>query len=112
MDWQDSLPRGVSSQDFLRDLRQFHSECSATRARSLIVVVRNSFEIETAALKTGDAALLDAIYVAFLEKVDFRSGAGKEAVLLMPAELRKGRYAIVDYNEKLLGRKLAINDRA
>jgi hypothetical protein len=78
----------------------------------LIVVVRNSFEIETAALKTGDAALLDAIYVAFLEKVDFRSGAGKEAVLLMPAELRKGRYAIVDYNEKLLGRKVAINDRA
>jgi hypothetical protein len=50
--------------------------------------------------------------VAFLEHLDFRSDAGKEAFLLMPAELKKGRYEILDYDEKLLGRKLAVDDRA
>jgi hypothetical protein len=75
-------------------------------------VVRKSFEIATNALKNGDDALLNAIYVSFLEQLDFRSDAGKEALLLMPAELKKGRYDILDYDEKLLGRKLAVDDRA
>ncbi len=75
-------------------------------------MVRKSFEIATTALKRGDDALLNAIYVSFLEQLDFRSDAGKEALLLMPAELKKGRYEILDYDEKLLGRKLATDDRA
>ena len=40
-------------------------------------VVRKSFEIATTALKGGDDALLNAIYVAFLEQLDFHSDAGK-----------------------------------
>ena len=83
----------------------------AIEARSFDVV-RKSFEIATAALKSGDASLLNAIYVAFLEKLDFRSDAGKEARLLMPAELEKGRNAILDYDQKLLSRKLEVDDRA
>ena len=83
----------------------------AIEARSFDVV-RRSFEIATNALSNGDAALLNAIHVAFLEKLDFRIDAGKEALLLMPAELTKGRYAILDYDEKLLGRKLEVDDRA
>jgi len=83
----------------------------AIEARSFDVV-RRSFEIATNALSNGDAALLNAIHVSFLEKLDFRSEAGKEALLLMPAGLKKGRYAILDYDEKLLGRKLEVDDRA
>lgn len=83
----------------------------AIEARSFDVV-RKSFEIATTALKRGDAALLNAIYVAFLEKLDFRSDAGREAMGLMPDELKKGRYAVLDYDEKLLGRKLEVDDRA
>jgi len=82
----------------------------AIEARSFDVV-RRSFEIATNALSNGDAALLNAIHVAFLEKLDFRSDAGKEALLLMPAELKRGRDAILDYDEKLLGRKLEVDDR-
>ena len=73
--------------------------------------MRKSFDIATTALKSGDKALLNAIYVSFLEQLDFRSDAGKEALLLMPPELKKGRYEILDYDEKLLGRKLAVDDR-
>jgi hypothetical protein len=83
----------------------------AIEARSFDVV-RKSFEIATAALKNGDNTLLNCIYVGFLEHLDFRSDAGKEALLLMPAELKKGRYDILDYDEKLLGGKLAVDDRA
>ena len=83
----------------------------AIEARSFDVV-RKSFEIATTALKNGDAPLLNAIYVAFLEQLDFRSDAGKEAMLLMPAELKKGRYAVLDYDEELLGRKHELDDRA
>lgn len=83
----------------------------AIEARSFDVV-RKSFEIAITALKSGDAALLNAIYVTFLEQLDFRSDAGKEALLLLPAELKKGRYAVLDYNEKLLGRKHELDDRA
>lgn len=83
----------------------------AIEARSFDVV-RRSFEIAATALTSGDAALLNAIYVSFLEKLDFCSDAGKDAMPLMPAELKKGRYAILDYDEKLLGRKLAVDDRS
>ena len=102
--WEDDLPH-VQMGEF-QDFTQ-----KAIEARSFDVV-RKSFEIATTALKSGDDALLNAIYVAFLEHLDFRSDAGKEAFLLMPAELKKGRYDILDYDEKLLGRKLAVDDRA
>jgi hypothetical protein len=49
--------------------------------------------------------------VSFVEHMDLRSDAGKEAYLLMSAELKKGRNEILDYGEKLLGRKLAVDDR-
>jgi hypothetical protein len=58
-----------------------------------------TYAYATTALKNGDAALLNAIYVAFLEQLDFRSDAGKEAMLLMPAGLKKGRYAVLDYDK-------------
>lgn len=74
--------------------------------------IRKSFEIATTALKGGDHALLNAIYVSFLEQLDFRSDAGKEALLLMPAELKKGRCDVLDYTEELLGRKLATDERS
>jgi len=102
--WEDDLPH-VQMGEFL-DFTQ-----KAIEARSFDMV-RKSFEIATTALKSGDDTLLNAIYVAFLEHLDFRSDAGKEAFLLMPAELKKGRYEILDYDEKLLGRKLAVDDRA
>lgn len=101
--WEDDLPH-LQMGEFL----SFTQE--AIEARSFDVV-RKSFEIATTALKSGDAALLNAIYVAFLEQLDFRSEAGKEAMLLMPAELKKGRYAVLDYDEKLLGRKHVLDDR-
>jgi hypothetical protein len=102
--WEDDLPH-LQMAEFL----SFTQE--AIEARSFDVV-RKSFEIATAALKSGDGALLNGIYVSFLEHLDFRSDAGKEALLLMPAELKKGRYDVLDYDEKLLGRKLAVDDRA
>ena len=102
--WEDDLPH-VQMGEFL-DFTQKAIE------ERLFDVVRRSFEIATTALKSGDDRLLNAIYVAFLEHLDFRSDAGKEAFLLMPAELKKGRYAILDYDEKLLGRKMEVDDRA
>jgi uncharacterized protein Usg len=102
--WEDDLPH-VQMGEFL-DFTQKAIE------ERLFDVVRRSFEIATTALKSGDDRLLNAIYVAFLEHLDFRSDAGKEAFLLMPAELKKGRYEILDYDEKLLGRKLDVDDRA
>jgi hypothetical protein len=36
----------------------------------------------------------------------------QETLLWMPAELKIGRYKILDYDEKLLGRELATDDRA
>ena len=102
--WEDDLSH-LQMAEFLTFTQE------AIDARSFDVV-RKSFEIATAALTSGDAALLNSIYVSFLEKLDFRSDAGKEAMLLMPTELKKGRYEILDYDEKLLGRKLAVDDRA
>jgi hypothetical protein len=102
--WEDDLPH-LQMAEFLNFTQE------AIEARSFDVV-RKSFEIATTALKSGDGALLNAIYVSFLEHLDFRSDAGKEALLLMPAELKKGRYDVLDYDERLLGRKLATDDRA
>jgi hypothetical protein len=102
--WEDD-PTHLQMGEFL-DFTQ-----EAMEARSFDEV-RKSFEIATTALKSGDDTLLNCIYVAFLEQLDFRSDAGKEAFLLMPAELKKARYEILDYDEKLLGRKLAVDDRA
>lgn len=102
--WEDDLPH-LQMAEFLNFTQE------AIEARSFDVV-RKSFEIAAAALKSGDNALLNAIYVSFLERLDFGSDQGKEAFLLMPAELKIGRYNILDYDEKLLGRKLATDDRA
>jgi len=102
--WEDDLPH-LQMAEFL-DFTQ-----KAIVARSFDVV-RKSFEIATTALKSGDTTLLNAIYVSFLERLDFRSDAGKQAFLLMPAELKKGRYEVLDHDEKLLGRKLGVDDRA
>ena len=101
--WEDDLPH-VQMGEFLDFVQK------AIEARSFDVV-RKSFEIAATALKTGDHTLLNCIYVGFLEHLDFRSDAGKEAFLLMPIELKKGRYDILDYDEKLLGRKLSTDDR-
>ena len=102
--WEDDLPH-LQMAEFLNFTQV------AIEARSSDVV-RKTFEIATSALKSGDDALLNAIYVSFLEQLDFRSEAGKEALLLMPAELKKGRYDILDYDGKLLGRKLACRPTA
>jgi hypothetical protein len=102
--WEDDLPH-LQMSEFL-DFTQ-----KAIEARSFDVV-RKSFEIATTALKNGNGTLLNCIYVGFLEHLDFRSDAGKEAFRLMPTELKKGRCDILDYDEKLLGRKLAVDDRA
>ena len=102
--WEDDLPH-LQMGEFLNFTQE------AIEARSFDVV-RKSFDIATTALENGDDALLNAIYVSFLEQLDFRSDAGKEASLLMPAELKKGRYAVLDYDEKLLGRKVDTDNRA
>jgi hypothetical protein len=102
--WEDDLGH-LQMGEFLNFTQE------AIEARSFDVV-RKSFEIATTALKSGNDALLNAIYVSFLEKLDFRSDAGREAMLLMPAELKKGRYAVLDYDENLLDRKLDVDDRA
>jgi len=102
--WEDDLPH-VQMGEFFDFVQK------AIEARSFDVV-RKSFEIATTAIQNGDDALLNCIYVGFLEHLDFRSDAGKEAFLLMPTELKKGRYDILDYDEKLLGRKLSTDDRA
>lgn len=102
--WEDDLPH-LQMAEFLR----FTQEAIESRSFD---VVRKSFELAAIALKSGNDRLLNAIYVSFLEQLDFHSDAGTEALLLMPAELKKGRYDILDYDEKLLGRKLATDDRA
>ncbi len=74
-------------------------------------VVSKCFELATVALTQGDDSLRNAIYTSYLEDLDFRSDAGKRAANLMPAELRQGRNDILDYDEKLLGRKYPTDDR-
>jgi hypothetical protein len=83
---------------------------SAIEAQRFDVVSR-CFEIATAALMTGDRDLRNAIYVSYLEHIELRSDAGKQAAQRMPAELRQGRYDVLDYNQQLLGRKWPTDDR-
>ncbi len=73
-------------------------------------VVRKCFEIAATGLKNGDDALRNAIYVSFLEGLDLRSDEGREAYTLMPDELKKGRDEILDYNQRLLGRKWSTDE--
>jgi hypothetical protein len=74
-------------------------------------VVSKCFQIATSALLEGDKSLRNAIYVSYLEHLDFRSDAGKRAAQLMPRELKQGRDDILDYDEQLLGRKWPLDDR-
>lgn len=83
---------------------------SAIEARSFEVVSR-CFQIATAALLEGDESLRNAIGVSYLEHLEFRSDAGKQAAELMPDELRQARYDVLDYDERLLGRKWPTDER-
>ena len=73
--------------------------------------VSKCFAIAKDALSSGDDAVRNALYVSFLEDLDLRSDAGRRAFELMPTELRKGRDEILDYDERLLGRKWPTDDR-
>jgi hypothetical protein len=83
---------------------------SAIEGRSFDVVFE-CFEIATAALKDGDESLRNAIFVSYLEGLDLRSDAGKQAAELMPQELREARHAVLDYDKRLLGRKWSTDER-
>jgi hypothetical protein len=74
-------------------------------------VVSRCFGIANAALIEGNDSLRNAIYVSYLEHLDFRTEGGKQAKQLMPTELMQGRNDILDYNEQLLGRKWPTDDR-
>jgi hypothetical protein len=90
------------------DFRRFTQ--AAIEAGSFEMVSR-CFEIANAALVQGNESLRNAIYVSYLEHLDLRSDLGKRAAQLMPSQLRQGRHDILDYNEKLLGRKWSLDDR-
>jgi len=91
-EWESLLHLQVS------EFRQFTQ--NAIEAHS-IGVVSSCFQIATAALREGDDALKNAIYVSYLEELDFRSDAAKEVQQLMPDELKKGLNDILEYNERL-----------
>jgi hypothetical protein len=74
-------------------------------------VVSKCFEIANIALGEGDESLRNAIYVSYLEDLELRSEAGKQAAQLMPPELARGRNDILDYDERLIGRKWSTDDR-
>jgi hypothetical protein len=101
-EWKDLLHLQVS------EFRSFTQ--SAIESRSFDVVSQ-CFEIANSALAEGDDELKNAIYVSYLEHLDFWSDTGNCAAELMPPELKKGRNAILDYDEKLLGRKWPTDDR-
>jgi hypothetical protein len=102
MDWDDVVHMEMS------ELTTFTQ--TAINAGSFDVV-QKSFRIAEVALESGDDALLNAIYVSYLETLDFRGDAGKEALKLMPAKLSKGRDFILDYFKKLMGRKRCNDER-
>ena len=83
---------------------------AAIEARSFDVVSK-CFEIANAALIQGNDGLRNAICVSYLEHLDLRSDAGKEAARLMPAELERARNHVFDYVEQLIGRKRPEDDR-
>ena len=73
--------------------------------------VSKCFQIATVALLEGNKALRNAICVSYLEHLDFRSEAGKQAKKLMPDVLNQRRNDLLDYNEQLRGEKLLEDDR-
>jgi hypothetical protein len=73
--------------------------------------VTKCFTIANAALKDGDAALRNAVYVSFLENLDLSGDDGRQAAEIMPSDLRVGRDKILDYAQELLGRKLPTDNR-
>jgi hypothetical protein len=83
---------------------------AAIESRSFEVVTK-CFELANVALVKGDDSLRNAIYVSYLEHLDFRSDLGKQAKQLMPVELKQGREDILDYDRKLLGQKWPTDDR-
>jgi hypothetical protein len=82
----------------------------AIEARSFDVVSK-CFQIALAALLDGDDAVRNAIYVSYLEDLDFRGDAGKQAAQMMPGELKQARNGVLGYGEQLLGRKWPLDDR-
>jgi hypothetical protein len=74
-------------------------------------IVSKCFQIATAALLEGEKSLQNAIYVSYLEHLDFRGEAGRQAKQLMPSELKQARLDILDYDERLLGQKRPEDDR-
>lgn len=101
-DWEDLLHLQVG--DFCRFTQ------AAIEMRSFEVVTK-CFQIANAALTEGDGSLRNAIYVSYLEHLDFRSEAGKQGAQLMPPQLRQGRNDVLDYDERLLGRKRSNDER-
>lgn len=91
-EWEGLLHLQVS------EFRQFTQ--NAIEAHSF-GVVSSCFQTATTALREGDDALKNAIYVSYLEELDFRSDAAKQAKQLMPGELKKGLDDILEYNERL-----------
>ena len=83
---------------------------SAIETRSFEVVSK-CFALAVAALCEGEGSLRNAIYVSYLEHLDLGSDSGKMAIQLMPLALKKGREDVLDYDEKLLGRKWPLDDR-
>jgi hypothetical protein len=100
-EWEGLLHLQVS------EFRQFTQNAIEARSSG---VVSSCFQIATTALRDGDEALRNAIYVSYLEDLDFRSDAAKQAKQLMPSELKKGLDDILDYNEQL-GREQPRDDR-
>jgi hypothetical protein len=91
-EWEGLLHLQVS------EFRQFTQ--NAIEAHSF-GVVSSCFQIATTALRDGDEELRNAIYVSYLEDLDFRSDVAKQAKQLMPNQLKKGLDDILDYNEQL-----------
>jgi hypothetical protein len=101
-EWDDLLHMQVS------EFSRFTQSAIETRSCE---VVSKCFELAEAALDNGDDYVRNAIYVSYLEHLDFRSDAGKQSAELMPGKLKQGREDILDYNKQLLGRKWGTDDR-
>jgi hypothetical protein len=93
------------------EMSEFQRFTQASIEAKLSQTVKQCFHLASRALEEGDKALKNAVYVSFLESLDFFSEAGKEAKSLLPPELVKGRHDILDYDERLLGRKWPTDDR-
>ncbi len=83
---------------------------NAIKQRSFDIVTK-CFTIANAALKDGDNALKNAVYVSFLEDLDLSGDEGRQAAEIMPPDLRAGLDKILDYDRELLGRKWPTDNR-